>query len=160
MNTHQPTNLKFSTITERDLELLMAWRSHPDAYAFFKKQDAPLKWENHYNFWINRVNRNDFFVNYKENNKWRKVGHISFTRLNTKLPEIGILIGELTLHGKGVGTNIIKLALEWLKDHGYTQAQAVINVTNIPSKKIFEKNGFTLTNEPTNEVWKQYICKF
>ena len=42
MNTHQDTNIKFSPIENKDLELLMAWRSHPDSYVFFKKQKVAI----------------------------------------------------------------------------------------------------------------------
>ena len=100
------------------------------------------------------------FILYLEEGKWRKVGHISFTHLDTKVPEIGILIGELTLHGKGLGTIVINHAKEWLKERNYSQAQAVINATNKPSKRIFEKNGFIQKTILKNENWKQYICKF
>lgn len=139
---------------ESDLELLLSWRSHPDAYIFFKSQKGPLRWSEHFNFWHNRKNRVDFIIFFKESKRWRKVGSINLSRLETELPEIGIIIGEMTLHGNGIGTKALSLGLEWLKDAGYKKALAVINTKNEASKKIFSKNGFEKKHKI--DVWEEY----
>jgi len=58
--------------------------------------------------------------------------------------EAGLWIG-LPYHGKGYGT----LAVRWLVDYGFTQLNlekidASIYTKNMPSRRIFEKNGFIL----------------
>lgn len=151
--------IQIEEMTQNDLELLLSWRSHPDAYKFFKRQNGPLVWRNHINFWNNRKNRSDYIVKFHEDGFWRKIGHIAFTDLDKKTPEIGILIGEITLHGQGLGSIMISETLKLLQKLGYSKAKAIIHETNISSQKVFMKNGFKkVANNTLQNGWHEYIC--
>lgn len=143
---------------ERDLEIVMAWRSHPMIYKFFQIQDGPLTWKEHLNFWLNRTDREDYIINYKEGGRWRKVGNINLSALNSEYPEIGIFIGEITLQGKGVGTKAVELILKRLKKLGHTKAHVSIHVDNIGSKKIFSKFNF-IEAQSGESPWKKYFLE-
>jgi RimJ/RimL family protein N-acetyltransferase len=145
--------VKLSPATHNDLELIMAWRSHPNIYHYFKQQNAPLTWEEHSGFWHRRKNREDFIVELRENGAWRKVGTINVNNLDSDMPEIGILIGELTLQGKGVGGQSLKLCLDWLKIFGYTKAKAVIHTDNKASQQIFLQAGFKPDKKESTKEW-------
>ena len=151
--------VKLKTLTEKDLELLLSWRSHPDAYKYFKAQNGPLTWKEHYHFWTHRKNREDFLVLFKENGYWRKVGSVNLSALNTSTPEIGIIIGELTAHHQGLGSKALKLALKQLKKKGFNQAKAVIHRDNIASQKLFIKQGFVPENNMSNKEWGSYLLE-
>ena len=129
--------------TDDDLELLMAWRSNELVYKYFAAQKKPLTWQEHINFWRLRKNRQDWIIYYLG----RKVGSVNATFLDTDCPEIGILIGELTLWGSGVGGKAVSLVLEWLKENNYKMAQAIIMPENTASRRLFEKLCFSESNE-------------
>jgi RimJ/RimL family protein N-acetyltransferase len=145
------TDVTIKPMTQDDLELLLSWRSHPDAYAFFRAQTGPLKWQEHFKFWKNRKNREDFIIYYLEDKKWRKVGSLNVSALNTEYPEVGIIIGELTAHHKGIGSKALSLGIAYLKKKGYTKARAVIHKDNLASQKLFTKSNFVPSE------WQEYI---
>ena len=57
-------------------------------------------------------------------------------------PEIGIAIGEVTLHGRGVGKQALSLALQWLKENGYIQTHVTILDNNEASVRLFTSLGY------------------
>jgi|SRR3990167_9687509 len=152
----QNNDIKIVVATKKDLELILAWRSHPDIYRYFRVQKGPLTWLEHISFWERRKNRIDFMVIYKEK-QWRKVGTINISQLDEASPAIGILVGELTLQKKGVGSKALQLGLRWMQKKGFTQATAEIHKDNIASQRLFEKLGFCKTNV-FEKVWGIYVC--
>ena len=126
-----------------DLELLLAWRSNPLIYDNFLLQDNPLMWDSHYDFWISKTHRYDYIVYYQN----RRIGHVSISKTNTELPEIGIMIGEIGLWGRGLGEEIIYSTLKLNIFKRYIVLVANIKKSNIRSLKLFEKVGFTLDFE-------------
>lgn len=151
-------NVKLVRAKESDLELILSWRSHPDIYKYFRMQKAPFSWKEHVTFWKNRKHRVDFIILLSEEKKWRKVGTLNLSELDTDSPAIGILIGELTLQHKGVGSKALQLALQWLKTKKYAKACAEIHSSNTASQKLFLKNGFKKVNQATGKDWQAYQC--
>jgi RimJ/RimL family protein N-acetyltransferase len=141
MTTAIPT-VKIRAASVHDLELIMAWRSNPEIYQYFYEQTQPLTWSEHLSFWQGRQQRVDWIISYFDGQSWRKVGTVNATNLDSKTPEVGILIGEVTLHGQGVGTKAIELVLEWLKKKRYKEVHARVLKKNRASQALFEKNHF------------------
>src|SRR3989338_7453110 len=110
-----PHGVKLKEVRESDLELLIAWRSNPNVYRYFYNQDYPLSWGEHYRFWQTKHNRKDWVIYFQEDAIWRKVGSVYITKLHQKIPEIGIYIGEVTLHRRGVGTKALTHTFAWLQ---------------------------------------------
>lgn len=146
-------------MTVRDLELVMAWRSHPTAYQFFKAQEGPLRWAEHLKFWYSRKHRKDFIIKFYEDGRWRKVGNLNITLLNTQIPEIGIIVGELTAQNKGIGSRAIAVGLKKLTELGYSKAAVVIHIDNIASQRLFKKFKFRLMPDQTQSSWQRYVLE-
>ncbi|MFW9920974.1 MAG: GNAT family N-acetyltransferase [Candidatus Thorarchaeota archaeon] len=143
-----------------DLELMMAWRSHPEVYRYFLLQEGPLIWEDHYRFWNSRQDRYDWIINYDDGICKRKVGSINVSKLSSEEPEVGIFIGEITLMKKGIGKEALRLIVEWLKGERYGQACAYISKDNLPSQKLFSSLGFKKSAEAHNGVEWKYVISF
>ena len=155
-----PRDVKLKEARESDLELLMAWRSNPAVYRYFYNQQSPLSWDEHYRFWQTKHDRKDWVILFQEDAAWRKVGSVYVTKLHQKTPEIGIYIGEVSLHRRGVGTKALTHALAWLQKNGYVAIQARIFKDNIESLKLFEKLGFRRDKTLQKDGWFVYQRRF
>lgn len=135
-------DIEYRPATEDDLEILLAWRSHPNLYENFYIQDGPLRWEEHVEWWFDRENRRDWIITVNTDDRWRDVGNLNISDLDTESPEIGIFVGETTLWGNGVATAAVEHAVDWLRERGYTHARSRILDDNEGSKRTFRKVGF------------------
>lgn len=136
---------------ENDLPLIMAWRSSPLVYQGFFTQTAPLTWEEHIR-WQKSRNRDwrTFIIVYND----RDVGVVNIGQLDHWSPEIGYLIGEVSLWGKGIATQAVKQAMEWIKDYGKGYCHTTVLVKNKASLRVLEKLGFTIQGDAREgEVW-------
>ena len=131
--------------TEEDLELLMAWRSHPLVHQGFSIQQSPLSWAEHWAWWNGRSDRQDWLILFQEDGVVRRVGSASAFNLADKVPEVGLYVGEVTLWGKGVGRKAMTQVMEWLKEQGYQLCCAHIRDDNMSSQKMFASVGFRRT---------------
>jgi len=143
-------------VTEENLELMLAWRSIPEVYKFQETQDKPFKWEDHYNWFINRKNREDYFIIYED----RRIGIVNVIALNEDIPELGVYIGETTLWGNGLGCEAIKILMQRLQNKGYEKVCATTNKENERSNKLWQKLGFKREKEVKDGKEWLYICKF
>lgn len=58
---------------------------------------------------------------------------------------IGIIIGDRTLHGKGIGTSVITAFCDYLaSDHKIYKINAGAYASNVSSIKVFQKAGFDI----------------
>ena len=135
--------LREATIS--DLELILAWRLIPDVYQGLytqSKENRPLTWDEHYNWWMTRKTWKIFIIQVNDGKWTRDVGYVNIGQLDSWRPEIGIAIGEVTLHGQGVGKQALQLALEWLKEQGYEQTHTTILDNNEKAKGLFKSLGY------------------
>lgn len=123
---------------------MMAWRSNPLVYSGFYCQKSPLVWEEHVKWFRSRNSDwRTFLVLYEG----RPVGVVNLGQLDHWNPEIGYYNGEVSLWGKGIGTEAVRLGLEWLKTYSLSHSHVVsVHTTildkNIRSVKIAKKLGF------------------
>lgn len=132
-----PGKITVQPLKEEDLELIMAWRSHPKIYRQFREQDGPLEWEEHKEWFDSRpTDRFDYIIRYEE----RKVGVVSLASNG----DVSIYIGEIALWGEGVATQ----ALRWLcrKFGEERQLHAQIRKENNRSQELFTNCGFDQTD--------------
>ena len=67
---------------------------------------------------------------------------------------IGFIIGELEYWGKGIGTEIVKMLLEYgFKELNLHKITSEVLVPNIGSIRIIEKNGFKLEGKFREEMY-------
>jgi len=130
--------------TELDLELMMAWRSNPLVYAGFYTQQAPLTWEEHWKWWHNRGPWwKVFIIQYNDiETRLRDVGVVTIGQLEHWSPELGYYVGEVSLWGKGIGREAVRLALQYIKRYGREYAHTTILVNNSRSIQLIESLGF------------------
>ena len=128
---------------DSDLELIMAWRSHPLVYQGFYSQKAPLTWAEHYTWWKSRHNWKQFIIQVTEGDDFtRAVGCVALGQLDSWAPQIGFYVGEISLWGKGVVKQAIRLALDWLREKGYCMVWTTVKEDNFASIKVLEGLGF------------------
>ena len=140
----EPVVLLREATDEKDLELMMAWRSDSETYRGFYSQEKPLTWEEHLD-WFRSRNKDwrTFVIIYDG----RKVGVVTVGQLDYWEPESGIYIGEKTLRGKGVGKKALKLAIAWLRERNYRYTRTTIKDDNVNSIKLYHSLGFLRIGE-------------
>ena len=135
---------------KRDLELVMSWRSNPIIFKWFKLQSEPLVWINHLSYWKHRDDGLDFIILFEN----RKVGLISISEWSHH-PEVSIMIGEVSLWGKGVAKKSIQLLIKKFKK--VKTFKAIINRKNAGSQKLFVSCGFRFNeSNQTDSEWLVY----
>ena len=147
--------ISLKPLTKDDLELVLAWRSIPKVYRYQSTQTAPFDWDDHLLWFLSRENREDNLIIHEG----RKVGIVNAINLHTDLPELGIYIGELTLHHKGIATKALKKYISQLRNRGYKQFCITVNKQNTNSIKLWEKLGFRLIGPVKDNTEWLYILK-
>lgn len=137
-----------------DLPLLLAWRSDKEITQYMPvARDERLTWKEHYRYW-NTVGHRDWMIIIKE----RPVGIV---HILPATGEVGIIIGEKTLWGKGIATEALRLMLELVAKNQLTHKLiwAAIHPENIASQKTFTKAGFVNTHELVQEGQERWVLK-
>ena len=137
-----------SPISREDLELILAWRSHPEIYRHFRNQSEPLTWSEHLSWFESRdATQEDFLMHYGG----RRVGVVGLNPSS----EITIYIGDFSARGEGVAT----AAINWLK-HRFTDRTpliAEVHTENEPSQRLFQKCGFRETRRSNG--WISFLYR-
>jgi RimJ/RimL family protein N-acetyltransferase len=76
--------------------------------------------------------------------KKKHVGNLRIHFINKIQATIAILIGEKNYHSKGIGSKSIKLAIKLIKKKNIKKIYAYVNKKNLPSVRLFKKNGFKI----------------
>lgn len=122
-----------SPLSESDLELVLAWRSHPSVYRHFKSQDGPLAWENHVEWFENREpERFDYVIRFDG----RRVGVVSIDSNDYA----SIYIGDISARNEGVAATALQWLVKRVADERDVRAE--IHEDNDPSLSLFRKCGF------------------
>lgn len=144
-------NIYLRPSEERDWPLTLAWRSHPLVYAGSYSQTKPLTWEEHTN-WIKSRNKDwrHLIIIYDD----RPVGILNITQLDHWEPEIGIYIGEVSLWGKGIGKEAVRLGLEYIKSLGKESCHTTILKSNKRALGLAKSLGFKkVCGARRGEIW-------
>jgi RimJ/RimL family protein N-acetyltransferase len=75
-------------------------------------------------------------------------------------PNVGIMIGDASARGRGIGTSAMQFALQELAKLGHGTIYARVLTHNMASQKMLAKLGFTNNGEPykdtDNLLWQNY----
>jgi len=140
-------SVRVSPFKRDDLELVLAWRSNPEIYRYFRKQDDPLHWGEHVSWFNSRASeRYDFVIHYNE----RRVGIVSIGQDDV----VGIYLGDFSAHGQGIATK----TLNWICDRFECRKPlfAEVHEDNDASKQLFRRCGFRQVNQ--DGKWLKYVC--
>lgn len=142
---------------ESDLPLIMAWRSNPLCYQGFYTQKQPLSWEEHINWWKSRnKDWREFLIVLVEGTHVRDIGIVTIGQLDHWSPEVGYVIGEVSLWGKGFGKEAVRLACDWLRMMGKEYCHTTIKDKNLRSIRLIKNLGFKrLGKAREGESWYQ-----
>ena len=133
--------------TDSDMSLVLSWRNNPLIWELTYTQREPISWANHKNWFQSRQDNRLFMITLVEDDFARDVGFLSISPLQYWSPEIGIIIGEVSLWGKNIGTEAFKLACQWLKDKGYKHTMTTVLNTNLRAIGMLKNNGFERTSD-------------
>ena len=134
--------------SDSDLPLLLAWRNNPLVWEGTYTQKKCLHWEDHKAWWLSRnQDHRSFMVLFVNGTEIRPVGVLHISPLDYWSPEIGIIIGEVSLWDSGVGTEAFRLGCEWLKEQGYKWTSTTVLKSNKGAIRMLKKLGFKHTCE-------------
>ncbi len=88
------------------------------------------------------------------------IGSIEFydIRQQPKTAVLGVLIGEKSLWGKGLGTQALRLALEFIFNKDFERISLETLEDNQRARSSFEKNGFRFIG--TSDAGKRRFAKY
>lgn len=99
-----------------------------------------------------RIGRQDIlFLGIFEKTSGLHVGNIKYEPVNSALgyAVMGILIGDPTFRGKGVGTEVLICSAGWLKKYrNIHQILLGVSRDNMPAMRSYEKAGFKVSTSP------------
>jgi len=143
--------------TDEDTQLMFEWRNNPEVYKGFYTQKAPLTKEEHQKWWKSRnKDWRTFIITCQE----RPIGVVTIGQLDHWSPEIGYYIGDTSMWGKGLGTQVVWQAIRWLSQYGKKYCHTTVLKNNFRSLSILYKLGFNILGEAREgEVWLQLSLK-
>lgn len=71
------------------------------------------------------------------------IGSVTLNSHETSV-EIGLMIGDKSLQGKGVGADVVKTVSNWAREQGFTEITAGYLQENKRSARLFESLGFQI----------------
>src|SRR3989338_9939211 len=131
--------LKLRPVTEADIKKILEWRNNPGVRAN-SFQTSEIKWEEHSSYWTMRLadKTNYSYIAVLEGTD---AGLVRLDKKESGEYEINILIAP-GFRGKGLGIATIAETKKIAAGFGITRLIARVKPDNVPSQKIFEKNGF------------------
>lgn len=80
----------------------------------------------------------------------RLIGSSTINTYGVNKAEVGLMIGDKSSHGKGFGTQVVQLIIQWARVNGFEELTAGYSPDNIASAKLFARMGFAINKEGKN----------
>lgn len=144
-------------IEEGDLDLIVKWRNDPDVlrYLFSYLPISSSSQRQWYQRYLEDDRQQAFVIVLKDGN--RPIGTVGLSAIDHRdqKAEMGIMIGEKTQRGRGIGEEALRLLI----DYAFTQMnlrkiKALAFADNVVAIKLYEKCGFQLEGTLKQEVYK------
>ena len=145
----RPEQVSLWHLEEQDLELVLAWRNDPEVMKWLPSAQRPLLWQDHLD-WFRRYHSGlvwqyDWTIQLETGSLVRRRRRVGTVHYVNHTSEIGLLVGEKTLWGQGIGRIALEKALHevtgphWeLLRQAVGPVWAVVHPENTPSRKLFE----------------------
>lgn len=133
--------------------LLLAWRQNEEVIRYLPSHPRVLTWEEHMAWWGNSVMKRDRKEKIDRMILFRDteifpVRPVGIVTANIFSGEVGILIGDVSVWGQGIGKAAVGEFLALLRAQGRRKDWwAVIHPLNTGSQNVFLANGFNQTEE-------------
>lgn len=150
-------NVKLRKITKDDLQIIRDWRNSKGIYKFntqftLLNMKEQKKW---FKLLSNKNSDRSMFVVVDKTNKPIGVCGLIHINKTNRCADVAIILGEQSLHGKGLGTEILHLLLEYgfrkLKLH---RIGAEVFEYNQISMNLFKKLSFEHEVTMRQSLWR------
>ena len=156
-------DIKLRPLELEDSDLLRKWRFFEDNYDYFYEYTPNSSYSN--KNWVqnclNKTNEINFIIT--GNNSCIDIGMISLLEidLRNKKCEMGrVLIANNSSRGKGLGTQAIKLVLEYAFNHlNLNKVYCEVFADNLRALNSYKKIGFVQDGLFKNHIYKNGIYK-
>jgi len=143
-------------VLPNDVSLALAWYRDPEVLRFSEGEGTapydPTTVEEMYRYLADRGEL--YVIEIEETRGWHPIGDVALCP--DSLP---IVIGEATYRSRGLGTRVLRLLIKRARDLGWSTLKVKsIYTDNHRSRRLFERAGFIVTGEATDEggrsVWR------
>jgi RimJ/RimL family protein N-acetyltransferase len=93
------------------------------------------------------INSIDTFMLGIFSSKDELIGSTTLRNLPMNTISVGLMIGEKSNHGKGIGKQVILLIANWAKKQRYSALEAGYDTRNLASARLFKSCGFKVVSE-------------
>ena len=142
-------NVQIIEFPKSDLHFIAKWRSDERINRYIRQGIRTLpEVENWYTGYFSKEENELYLINFKD----RPAGYFTIEKVDpvNRNCEFGIVIGDMELHQKGIGSFVIKTMLETVfKEMNMHRVFASIHEDNIASINCFLKNGFIFEGKLT-----------
>jgi dTDP-4-amino-4,6-dideoxy-D-galactose acyltransferase len=143
----RPTKLTTGTIRPalaEDLPVLhtIARQSHHDTRFYYDPHFDKPRCDALYEIWIENSCQGYADAVLVAENEKRVAGYITCKTLEAKLGQIGLLAVDRSAAGLGLGSALIRAALDWFRDRGKERVLVVTQGRNIAAQRCYQRNGF------------------
>ena len=131
-------------IVESDLsERFILWLSDPDVNEFLEVRHNPPNLETQKQYVKEcRLSPSKVYLGIFQQNE-TLIGSVTLNSHETRV-EIGLMIGDKSLQGRGIGTEVVKTVSHWARAQGFTEITAGYLQENKRSARLFESLGFQI----------------
>lgn len=130
---------------EEDFELVMAWWGIPEFRRFTTTTTQP-EWNNLISS-LKMNNRRDYMIIYNN----RRIGRTCLID-HGNFEELSVYIGEISLHGQGLGKQAIQATLQ----QAVKPVRSKVRYDNTLSLKAFQSVGFKPAEQEGEWIWLYY----
>ena len=149
-------NLMLFQLNVKDVtEKYLAWLNDSEVTKYMEVRHSPPNLEQQIRFVEDCFNSTNQVLLGIFENKAGFIGTLKLTFLDISSLEIGIMIGEKALHGKGIGRESINLVKDWAKSNNLLTLHAGYDLRNIASRMLFESLGFSKVKQISASPSKQ-----
>ena len=135
-------------VSNKEIEKWISWLNDQGITEFSEKRFKKHTITSQRKFLLEKIKeKSSYIFQIKFKNKFIGVIELSSVNILNKGCEISYMIGEKKMHGQGLGTEAIKICLEFAKYQlNLRTVYAGINSKNIKSERVFKKNFFRKVN--------------
>lgn len=148
----EASSTRLTDVKFEDLELILAWRNDEEITKWMPTTKKKISWEEEVEWWREASSgRIGLYLIVHEGQ--RRVGYVHYSPRDG---EVGVIIGEKTLWGKGVGKRAIGLLVERIENR---PLYAHIHPMNYASHGVFRANGFKATEREGRSGQQVWVLK-
>jgi RimJ/RimL family protein N-acetyltransferase len=147
-------NLSGSRITLRQMErfdisdVFIGWLHDPTINRFLEVRKQPPTYEEQCQYSeMCRQSQDKYYLAITLTDG-RLIGSTTWT-INGNSVEVGLMIGDKEFQGKGLGREVVDLAIDWATSSGFEMLTAGYIAQNTSSAKLFASAGFQIVEKPS-----------